>query len=198
LTRSAVVRLTLVLPSPEPWQGGMEYIGIAGTNEMLVGPEIRVRESPLVLWAVAAGLLALLAVAYLFWHFFMIRWLIERSDRKYKRHPKLTYTAQREPERCAKEWPLRGVRILCEPRVVELADGQPWAIDKFQIKRLRRPGPKVAVQLTYRPLGAKKGVVKKTLEATGDAISIASRHPIVGLPDDQTADFVLFTGRVDN
>jgi uncharacterized protein YegL len=193
------IRLRIDLPSADPWRQGINYHGIAGTNDFRLGPELTIRESLWALWVVAAVLLAVLIAGALFWRFFMIRWLIERSDRKYKRAPRLNYTVPSAPDRCAKDWALRGVHIVAEPRVVTLGDGSPWSIEQFQIKRLRRPGQRVAIQVSYRPFGVKKGKpIKRVLEATNDSMAANARHNIVGLLGENSADFVLFCGKSDS
>ncbi|WP_089723733.1 vWA domain-containing protein [Candidatus Thiosymbion oneisti] len=195
LWEAAGIRLRLDPSTPDPWRSDIHYLGIAESGDLWLGPEIRVKEGFRVLWVLAGVLLGLIVGLILLWRFFLVRWLIAHSDKKYKRAPKLTYTVPRNPEQGSKEWPLQGVRTKTEPRRVILAEGDTWSIERFRIKRLRRPGNKVAVELRYRPLGAKKGVTKARLEATNDSAVDRARHQITGLPDSQAADFVLFIGK---
>ena len=191
------IRLLLSPSVSDPWRSGMRYIGVVGSGDYWAGPEVGVKESPWVLWIWGLALVALIVAMVLIWLLLLVRWLIERGDRKYQRAPKLSYTVARDPDQCSKEWPLKGIRILSEPRLVTLADGGTWTIDKFRIKRLRRPGNKVAVEVRYRPKDAPKGIVKKKLEATNDNANPKARHQIVGLPDGQAADFVLFMNKTE-
>ena len=188
---SAAIRLQLQPTIADPWKSGLYYTGISESGDFWIGPDLWVTESPWVLLIGAAVLLFLLIAAGLLWWFFGERWLIGRSDNRYKRDPKLIYSVPRSPELGKKVWPLKGVRVVAEPRLVQLEDGDTWSIEKFRIRRLRCPGNKVAVIVRYRPHGAKKGLVKHRLEATNDSATKRARHSIQGLPDGQTADFVL-------
>lgn len=197
LGTTAGVRLQLEPTTPSPWRGGLLYTGVVSTGDFWLGPELQVQEDPLVLWVWVVGLLLGVVALALLWHFFVVRWLIQRSDNKYKRAPRLSFMVPRNPDSGSKQWPLQGQRIVTEPRFVTLADGDSWTIDKFCIKRIRKPGNKVAVEVRYRPKGSSKAVVKARLEATNDSGSHRARHHVSGLADNQAADFVLFLGRSD-
>ncbi|QQO56177.1 MAG: VWA domain-containing protein [Thiohalocapsa sp. PB-PSB1] len=192
---TAGVRLLIEPTTADPWRAGMNYAGIAETGDLWVGPELQVTESPWVLLIWAAVLLVLLLLAALLWWFYGERWLIERSDKRFKREPRLVFSVPRSPAASQKVWPLKGARIVTDPRLVTLADGDIWSMEKFRIRRLRRPGNKVAVVVRYRPHGAKKGVATRRLEATNDSATQRARHSIQGLPEGQSADFVLFVGK---
>ncbi|WP_133510188.1 vWA domain-containing protein [Candidatus Thiosymbion oneisti] len=197
LRRTTGIRLHLAPSVPDPWRNGIHYLGIAGSGDLWLGPELRIKESLRVLWILAGVLLGLIAGLMLLWRFFLARWLIERSDKKYKRAPRLSFMPPHNPTQGSNEWQLKGVRIKTEPQRVTLADKNTWSIEKFRIKRLRRPGNKVAVELRYRPLGEKKGVTKARLEATNDNGVDRARHHIIGLSGNQAADFILFLGKSD-
>lgn len=205
LRRDTGVRLRLVPSVPDPWRSNIHYLGVAGSGDLWLGPELRVREGPKILWMLAIGLLILVLLLILglilLWQFFLARWLIARSDKKYKRAPRLSFMPPHNPTQGSNEWILKGVRIKTKPRLVTLADGNTWSIDKFRIKRLRCPGNKVAVEIRYRPIDEnkdkKKDVVKVRLEATNDNGGEQARHHISGLSDSQAADFILFIGESD-
>jgi len=197
LSRTAPIRLQLTPSTSDPWRPGVHYLGVAGSGDFWLGPEIQLAESLWSLWIWAIALVGLIVAAVLFWMLFLRCWLIKQSDKKYKRSPRLSFTMPRNPELGSKEWPLKGVCSLSEPRLVTLADGDTWSIEQFRVKRLRRPGNKVAVELRYRPKTEKKQVVRYTLETTNDSVAPRARHHVMGLPGDQAADFILFIGKSD-
>ena len=178
------------------WQDDVQYTGIAGSGDYSLGPSVPFTESWLILWKPIVSLLGLLVLVWLLWRWVALSWLIKSSDEKNRRNPRLIFQDPRHPENTM-EWGLKGVRVITEPRRVTLRDGNTWSIEKFRIKRLRRPGKKVAVEVAYRPYGEQKGVLKRRLEAADDFASPKARLPIEGLPDDQAAEFLLFAGESD-
>ncbi len=189
--------LRLVFGASDPaWRDGFHYVGVAGSNDYWLGPDVLVQESPLVLWIWVLPLLGLLVALAVSWRLLLVPWLIRNNDRKYKLEPLLSYRPSRSPD-AIKNWPLKGVRVLTEPRFVTLTDLTPWTIARFRVRRLHRPGKQVAVQVRYRPFGAKKGQVVAVLDARDDSGPLRARHTVQGLPDGQTAEFLLLAGHTD-
>ena len=197
LLRPGAIRLVLESDAVV-WQDNVQYTGIAGSGDYSLGPSVPFTESWLILWMLIVPLLGLLVAGWLLWRWVVLSWLIKSSDEKNGRKPRLIFQDPRHPKNTTKEWQLKGVRVITEPRLVRLRDRSTWSIEKFRIKRLRRPGKKVAVEVTYRPYGAQKGVLKHRLEAADDFASPKARLAIEGLPDDQAAEFLLFAGESDN
>jgi hypothetical protein len=188
------VRLQILPGYPEPWRSEVRFDGVAD-GQYLLSPPLVLKESwwSLLPWAVAFLTVAVALV--LGWRYLAVPWLIKKSDLHYKRKPRIAYAVPRNPD-CGKEWQLRGVRALRPPSSqVILAGGEPWRIQDFKIKRRRKPGHTVEVEVQYRPRGAKKGREKILLTTTNnDGSPPKARKAIKGLPDNEAADFVLFAG----
>ncbi len=198
LWRPGAIRL-LLKPAAAVWQDDIQYIGIAGTGDHSLGPSVPVTESRLFLSIfIVLSLLVLLALGWLVWHWFMLSWLIRRSDENNSRAPRLLFAfGDFQNSGNNREWPLEGKRVITEPNLITLKDGNTWMIEKFRIKRLRRPGKKVAVEVAYRPYGEKKGLCKRRLEAADDSRPMRACRAVEGLPDGQAAEFVLLAGERD-
>ena len=193
--RPGAIRLVLESDAAV-WQDDVQYTGIAGSGDYSLGPSVPFTESWLILWMLIVPLLGLLVLGWLLWRFVVLSWLIKSSDEKNRRKPRLIFRDPRHPAN-TKKWKLEGMRVITEPREVFLRDDNKWSIEKFRIKRLRRPGKKVVVEVAYRPYGKQKGVLKRRLEAADDFASPKARLSIEGLPDDQAAEFLLLAGESD-
>lgn len=188
------VRLQLLPGYPEPWRSEVRFDGVAD-GQYLLSPTLILKESWWSLRYWAAALLTTVIGLALGWRYLAVPWLIKKSDIHYKRKPRLAYAVPRNPD-CGKEWSLTGVRTLRpSSSQVMLAGGETWRVENFRIKRRRRAGHTVEIEVQYRPRGAKKGREKIVLATTNnDGSPPKARKPIKGLPDNEAADFVLFAG----
>lgn len=186
--------------NPDAWRNDIRYVGVAGTGDYWFGPEVTVSESPWVLWVwgllLLASLLLLLALLALLWRLVMVPWLIRNNDRKYNLEPVLSFRPSRRPD-LIENWPLKALEKGTGTTFVRLSNGDGWSVEQFRIRRLRRTGKQVAVQVQYRPYGTKKGRVREVLEARDDLGQPKSRCTVQGLPNDLGAEFLLLAGRSD-
>jgi hypothetical protein len=188
------VRLQILPGYPEPWRSEVRFDGVAD-GQYLLSPPLMLKESWWSLAPYAVALIIMTVALALGWRYLAVPWLIKKSDLHYKRKPRLAYAAPRNPD-CGREWPLTGVRALRpSSSQVSLVGGETWRIQGFKVKRRRKAGHTVEVEVQYRPRGAQKGREKIVLTTSNnDGAPPKARKAIKGLPDNEAADFVLFSG----
>ncbi|MFT4927686.1 MAG: hypothetical protein ACI8WB_003799, partial [Phenylobacterium sp.] len=192
------LRITIHAPA-SPWQEGVNYLGIDGSKQYWLSQPLQAKESWWSLWPWGLGAVLILIAVLLLFGLLLLPGIIGRSDRRYKRKPRLVFSPHNSSG-YSKDIQLEGVRSSRKPVTVFLSNGDPWKINKLKIKRRYTVGASVEVVVTFEAKnpekkGKKGKKVKMVFKTADDRGSHDARHRISGLDANAGADFVLFAGR---